>query len=343
MKAIIVENPGPEGRLIVAERPDPIPAAGEVLIRVEAAAVNSADRHLVSGGIARMLGSQRQAATIPGIDGSGVIEGVGSGISRERIGERVVINGAITCDSCLYCAAGDNGMCINRRALGQLIEGTYAELVAVPAANALPIADSLSFEEAAAIPAVTLTAWQALVRRAGLRKGESVLVSAAASGVGSAAIQVAKHLGARVVALASTHEKLKHALRCGADLGVLASPRLDRDLAAALGDGADVVLDVPGPTMWQAWIRTSALSGRIVTCTSDWSSAANLAGFGPKQLSLLATGPFGSKKDAVEILGLANRGVIGGFVSDVLPLEDAAAAHARLDARAVAGKIILKP
>lgn len=95
--------------------------------------------------------------------------------------------------------------------------------------------------------------------------------------------------------------------------------------------------------MWQAWIRTSALSGRIVTCTSDWSSAANLAGFGPKQLSLLATGPFGSKKDAVEILGLANRGVIGGFVSDVLPLEDAAAAHARLDARAVAGKIILKP
>lgn len=341
MKAWVVENAGPDGRLVLQDYPDPRPGEGEVLIRVEAAAVNAVDRHLASGAIARMLGSDRDVAKIPGIDGSGTIIEVGTGVPPERVGERVVINGAVTCDACNRCAVGDNGMCSERRALGQLMNGTYAELVVVPAVNALEIPDGLSFDHAAAIPSVTLTAWQALVRRAQLQPGESVIVSAAASGVGGAAIQVAKHVGARVIAVASTQAKVDFAVARGADVGIVASPRLDQDLADALPGGADVIMDITGPSSWHTWIGGSARSGRIVTCTSDWATPPDMRGFGPRQLSLLATGPFGSKHDASLIVDLARQGTIRGNVGTVLPLGEAMAAHDLMANREVVGKVIL--
>lgn len=345
MRAMVVVEPGDRGRLERQELPDPVPQSGDVVVAVAATSVNSADRLLLSGQIAQRLGTSARAADVPGIDAAGTIVDVGSKELEHRIGQRVAVNGVVTCDACLACLTGDHGMCPERRALGQLVNGGYAELVVVPASNAIPIADHVGFDEAAALMTVAMTAWQALVRRADLRPGESVLVSGAAGGVGGAAVQIARHVGARVVAVASSPERLGHALTLGAHAAVRSgSPTFAEEVRDLTGGGANVILDVAGWQMWQMWFDVAARSARVVTTVGPHSPAnIPFGSFVAKQLALLATGPSGSKPDALRITQLLGTGALRGDVGAVLPLERAPDAIRQLSERSVPGKLILKP
>jgi NADPH:quinone reductase-like Zn-dependent oxidoreductase len=344
VRAMVVMDPGDRGWLEPRELPDPVPQSGEVVVAVAATSVNNADRVLLSGQIAQRLGTSARAADVPGIDAAGTIVEVGSKELQHRVGERVAVNGVVTCDACLECLSGNHGMCPERRALGQLLNGGYAELVCVPTSNAVPIADRVPFEEAAALMTVGMTAWQALVRRAGLSQNESVLVSGAAGGVGGAGVQIARHMGARVVAVASSAERLNHALALGAHAAVASSsPTFAEEVRDLTSGGPNVILDVAGWQTWPMWFDVAARSARVVTCVAGSEARIAFGSFVAKQLALFATGPSGSKADALRIIQLLDAGALRGDVGAVLPLDRAPEAIHQLSDRAAPGKLILKP
>ncbi len=182
---MIVRESGEKGRLEAAIVPDPVPDRDEVIVKVHAVGVNYADLSLVRG----MFGSTPR---IPGLDVAGTISALGSDVTDLDIGARVVLNPAITCGRCEYCRSGNDRTCRSRRAIGQAVDGGYAEYVKVPALNVHLIGDHVTFERAATIPSNYFTAWQMLFNRADLQPGETVLISGAASGVGTATAQIAQ-------------------------------------------------------------------------------------------------------------------------------------------------------
>jgi len=193
--------------------PDPKIAADEVLVRVKACALNHLDLWLRQG----VSDWKLPLPHIPGSDVSGEVAEVGSQVKRVKAGERVLLCPGISCGQCEACFKGLDSACRNYTVLGVFVDGGYAELVKAPEVNAIPIPGDLSFDEAAAVPLVFLTAWHMLFTRAQLRPGEDVLVIGAGSGVGSAAIQIAKAVNARVIATAGADWKLEKARALGAD------------------------------------------------------------------------------------------------------------------------------
>src|SRR5205085_7206419 len=236
--------------LEIAEIPDPSAAPGDVLVRVRATALNRLDV-LQRSGPALLPGF-----TLPhvaGMDVAGEIVEVGSAVTGWDVGNRVVVNPAVQCGECASCAAGDDAFCRDVRVIGGNAAGGYAELVAVPATHVYRIPDAISYEEAATVPTIWSTAWHGLVATGRLRIGEWVMIHAAASGVSTAAIQLAKRLGARVIATAGSERKLEVARKLGADVAV--NNRTDDFVAAARevtnGKGVDMVFDHVGPALFQ--------------------------------------------------------------------------------------------
>jgi NADPH:quinone reductase-like Zn-dependent oxidoreductase len=341
MKAVIFSEHGGPEVLLYTDVAEPSIGAGEVLIRVRACALNHLDLWIRRG----LPGKPVPLPHILGSDISGEVAKVGEKVAHVRPGDRVLLAPGLSCGQCEYCAAGRDNFCKEYTLFGSAVEGGYAEFVKSPAGNVIPIPSNLTFEEAAAIPLVFLTAWHMLFTRARLRPAEVVLVIAAGSGVGSAAIQIAKATGARVIATAGSEPKLRKAKELGADEVLLhTGVEYAREVKRLTnGRGADVAFEHVGAATWEQSIYSLAAGGRLVTCgaTTGFDGKVNIGYLFARQLEIL--GSFmGSKGELYSVLELFKRGLLKPVIDCVMPLERAADAHRRLENREQFGKVVLK-
>jgi NADPH:quinone reductase-like Zn-dependent oxidoreductase len=321
----IHEDGGPEV-LVLEEAPDPVPGHGEILVRLRASALNHLDIWIRKG-----LPSVPKPRIL-GADGAGVVESLGDGVGGFEPGERVVINPGIEAGGGRIHVIGEHG------------DGTNAELIVVPASNVHPIPEGLSFEEAAAFPLVFETAYRMLVTRAGLREGEWVLAWGIGGGVSTAALAIAKALGARVLVTSSSDSKLERAGELGADATV---NHATGDVKAAVqeatgGHGIDVVVENVGEATLATSLQVAAPGGRITVCgaTTGPNPPAGLHRIWWKQLSILGS-TMGTAEDFAGAYELVASGQARPVVDTVLPLDEIRAAHERLEAGEQLGKIVL--
>jgi NADPH:quinone reductase-like Zn-dependent oxidoreductase len=339
--AIFKQHGGPEV-LEYADVPDPSIRADEVLVEVKACALNHLDI-FVRGGLP---GIEIPLPHILGNDIAGVVREVGELVSWTNPGDEVMVNPGVSCGHCDACLSGQDNLCREYDIIGHRRDGGYAELVAVPGVNVIPKPAELSWEEAAALPLVTVTAWHMLVTRVNVQPGETVLVHAAGSGVGSIAIQIAKLRGARVITTASTAEKLEKARELGADLTInYTQPDWPKEVRRLTDrKGVDVVVEHTGAATWPGSISSLKNNGRLVTCgaTSGYDARTDLRQVFYRHLNIL--GSFmGSKAELLEALKFVREGKIRAVVDRVLPLSEARQAHELIENRAQFGKVVLKP
>jgi NADPH:quinone reductase-like Zn-dependent oxidoreductase len=342
MKAVRFHEHGGVEVLRYESAPEPEIAANEVLIQVKACALNHLDLWLRQGVPAWKL----EMPHITGSDVSGIVARAGALAGRFKPGDRVLLAPGISCGHCEACYKGLDSACRSYTLFGVFVDGGYAEYVKAPETNVIPIPEGLGFDEAAAVPLVFLTAWHMLVTRAALRPGEDVLVIGAGSGVGSAAIQVARLLGARVIAVAGSDDKLQKARELGADAGInhrtqSIAAEVQRHTARR---GVDVVVEHVGQAVWEAAFNSLATYGRLVTCgvTSGGEVALNLQSLFGRQRALL--GSFmGGKGELMDVLKLIGQGKLHAVIDSAYPLEQAAEAQRKMESREFFGKILLHP
>ena len=316
MKAIRIHEDGGPEVLRYEDAPDPVPREGEELVELRAASLNHLDVWIRKG-----LPSVPKPRIL-GADGAGVIAGTD---------ERVVINPGILEDGAMHI-------------VGETRDGTHAELIAVPRAYLHPIPDDLSFEEAAAFPLVFETAYRMLVSRAHVQPGEWVLIWGIGGGVATAALAIAKALGAHAVVTSSSDEKLARARELGADATV---NHATDDVVAAVkdvtGGGAHIVVDDVGDATWKRTLDAARPEGRIVVCgaTTGPNPPAALHRVWWKQLSVLGS-TMGTPDDFLGVYELIASGKARPVVDGVFPLAEARAAHERLEAGEQLGKIVLR-
>jgi len=342
MKAVrFHEHGGPEV-LRYEDVPDPAIKANEVLVQVRACAMNHLDLWLRRGYPGRQIPLPR----IVGSDIAGDVVRVGDLVTAAKPGQRVLIAPGHSCGLCEHCLGGRDNFCRQYSIFGIVRDGGYAELVSAPDVNVIPIPEQMTFDEAAAVPLVFLTAWHMLVGRAGLRAGEEVLVLGAGSGVGSAAMQIARLLNARVIATAGSDEKLARARQLGADEVINhATQDIHQEVKRMTNKrGVDVVFEHVGAATWEKSTMSLAPGGRLVTCgaTTGTDARIELRYLFGRQLSIL--GSFmGSKAELLEVLKFVFSGRLKPVIDSTFPLPEARAAHERMERRELFGKIILHP
>src|SRR5919202_5911292 len=317
MKAVRIHEDGGPEVLRYEDAPDPVAGPGEALVRLRAASLNHLDIWIRKG--------------LPSVPKPRILGADGAGI-REDTGERVVINPGLE--------HGDRILVI-----GEHMDGTHAELVAVPEVNVYPLPEDLSFEEAAAFPLVFETAYRMLVTKAGLQEGEWVLLWGIGSGVATAGLAIAKALGARALVTSSSDEKLALAGELGADATV---NHADGDVIAAVkeatgGSGVDVVLEHVGEVTWQRSLQATRPGGRIAVCgaTTGPNPPAALHRIWWKQLTIYGS-TMGTKEDFEGAYELVATGRVRPLVDSVFDLADARAAHERMEAGEQLGQIVLR-
>jgi len=322
VKAVRIHEDGGPEVLSYEEAPDPSPGPGEVLLSLRAASLNHLDvwlrRGLPSVATPRILGAE----------GAGVIASLGEGVRGVEVGDAVVLNPGL-----------DDG----KHIVGEHMDGTHAELIAVPAEYVHPLPDGMSFEEAAAFPLVFATAYRMLATRAEVREGEWVLVWGIGAGVASASLAIAKALGARVLATSTSDDKLARAKELGADEVV----RTDGDVVAAAreltdGAGMDIVVEHVGEATWKSSLQAVRVGGRVTVCgaTSGPNPPAMLHRIFWKQLSILGS-TMGTREDFAAVYELVASGRARPVVDRVYPITEVAAAHERLESGDQLGKIVL--
>jgi NADPH:quinone reductase-like Zn-dependent oxidoreductase len=342
MKAVVFERSGGPDVLELRDVPDPTAKPDEALLRVRACGINHLDLWVRSG----LRGLDIEMPHILGNDIVGEVEAVGGMVRNVKPGDQVLVLPTLSCGVCAQCMAGDDNLCRDYDVLGRRRNGGYAEKVAVPAVNCLPYPDNLKWEDAAAVPLVFLTAWHMLVGRARLRAGEDCLVIGAGSGVGSAAIQIARMLGARVIATAGTPAKLERARALGAH-DVIDHAREDiatrtRELTGK--KGVEVAFEHVGGAVFEKAVSALARNGRLVTCGATAGAKVNLdinVLYG-KHLAVMGSW-MGRRAELVEVLQFVRDGRLVPVVDSVMPLADARRAHERIEAREHFGKVVLVP
>lgn len=340
MKAIAFQQHGGPEVLKYIDAAEPAIRPNEVLVRVKACALNHLDLW-VRGGIP---GVPIPLPHIPGSDVAGEVAQIGAEVTTVRVGQKVVLAPGVTCGKCAACISGQDNRCRQFTNLGYMIDGGCAEYVRVPEVNCLPYPENLSWEEAASIPLVFQTAWHMLLTRAELQPGEDVLVLGAGSGVGSAAIQIAKFFGARVLATAGSDEKLQKAKELGADYLINHKTQRIRDEVRRITGkrGVDVVFEHVGTATWDDSLASLAPSGRLVTCgaTTGYDAKIDLRFLFSRQLSLLGS-YMGTKSELHSVMRLVAMGLLKPVVDRIFPLAEAAAAHAYLESSSQFGKVVL--
>jgi len=342
MKAARMHETGGVDKFVYEDAPDPAVGPNDVLVRVRGCALN----HLEAWAAKAPAGMTFPEPRILGSDVAGVVEAVGSAVSGVEVGSEVMLQPAVSCGLCQACLGGRDNMCPQYRLLGQGRDGGLAELIVVPPESVIPKPENLSFEEAASVPLVFLTAWHMLITRAQVRHGETVLVNAAGSGVGTAGIQIAKLVGARVIASAGSEPKLARARELGADDTVNYSTS---DLAEEVrrltdGRGVDVVFEHVGGGLFEGSVRALARDGRLVTCGATAGNQATLSitQFFMSHQTLL--GSFmGTKAELLEVVPYLRTGQLRPVVDKVYPLSEIQAAVQRMLDREQFGKIVLVP
>jgi NADPH:quinone reductase-like Zn-dependent oxidoreductase len=338
VKAVRFHEHGGLEVLRYEDAPDPSATANITVVRVRACALNHLD-------LWERRGIERVTLPLPHISGSDVAgEVLASGDLTIAAGTRVMLQPALRCGACPSCVAGHDNQCVTYDVLGLQSDGGYAEQIAIPTENLIPIPAHVDFVTAAAFPLTFLTAWHMLVTRARVHDDDTVLVLAGGSGVGQAAIQVARHFGARVFATAGP-EKLDRTRALGAE-AVFDHYAGDysRDVRRLTGGrGADIVIEHVGEATWDRSVRSLAPGGRLVTCgaTTGPRAGIDLRHLFAKQLSLLGSymGTFAELRQAAPLLF---DGTLRPVIDTVYPLRDAAAAQRRLEERGQFGKIVLE-
>ena len=341
MKAVVFDKHGGPEVLRYANVPDPVAGRGEVVLEVKATSINHIDIFLRRG----MPGVKVPLPKIIGSDAAGVIREIGPEVSDLRAGQRVTINPGISCGRCEFCAAGFGSQCLTYAMVGENTDGAYAELLKVPSHIVLPIPDSISFEEAAAAPLVFLTAWSMMAVKGNIRPGEDVLILGVGAGVGTAAIQIAKMLGCRVFATASTEEKLQRAKQLGADFLInYRTEEFDKKIRDLTNRrGVDVVVDYIGADTWVRSLRAARRGGRVLTCgaTTGFAPQTDLRQIFFRQVQVIGS-TMGSHREFLDVMKCVFRGQLKPVIDRVLPLKEAPKGHELIEARAVFGKIVLR-
>lgn len=342
MKAARFHTHGAPDVLTYEDAPDPGSAPGRVIVRVRACGMNHLD-------LWQRRGLDRVTIPMPHISGAevaGIVEDVGAGVRGVTSGQRVLLQPGLSCGVCARCLGGEDFLCASYDVLGYQSDGGYAELVSVPAANIIPLPEHVDFISAAAFPLTFLTAWHMLHAGGRVTAGDTVLVVAAGSGVGQAAIQLARTARARVIATARGAAKCERAREIGAD-EVIDSSSEDvarRVKALTGGRGVDIVIEHVGVATWDSSVRSLRTGGRLVTCgaTTGFDAALDLRHLFARQLSFVGS-YMGAKAELLAAADGFFKGWYAPVVDSTFPLKDAAAAHLRLEAGEQFGKIVLIP
>jgi NADPH:quinone reductase-like Zn-dependent oxidoreductase len=332
---------GPEV-METGEAPEPVAASGTVVVSVRAVALNHLDLWVRRG----IPGLSLDLPHIGGSDVAGVVDEIGPGVYGWDVGDRVVLNPSLWCGECEWCERGEHPLCVDFKILGEHVAGGTAERVRVASTNLFRIPDSLDFRTAAAAPLVFQTAWRALKTRGALKKGESVLITGASGGVSTAAIQIARSFGARVLAVTSGPENVAKVRELGADV---VFDRLDGDFAVGVkehtaGRGVDVVLDSVGEATWPQCLRCLAKLGRLVTygATTGPRGAVEIRHTFWKQMSVVGS-TMASRSEFEAVMGHVAAGDLVPVVGQVMPLASIRKAHEALESGRVFGKLVLEP
>jgi NADPH:quinone reductase-like Zn-dependent oxidoreductase len=337
MKAVRFHQHGSVEVLRYEDAPDPVPQDGWAIVRVRACALNHLD-------LWQRRGIDRVRISLPHIPGSDVAgEVVEPGGGSTPIGARVLLYPGLSCGACSACAEGRENLCAAFDVLGLQSDGGYAEYVKVPAANLVPIPDSVDFVTAAAFPLTFLTAWHMLVTLARIRAGDTVLVLAGGSGVGQAAIPIARLRGARVFATSGPGKMTKTRALGVEDVFDHYGEDFSRRVKASTGGrGVDIVVEHVGEATWDRSVRSLTRGGRLVTCgaTTGASATLDLRHLFARQLSLMGS-YMGTKQELRDAAEHFFAGRLSPVVDSTLPLAEAREAHRRLEAREHFGKIVL--
>jgi NADPH:quinone reductase-like Zn-dependent oxidoreductase len=341
MKAALFREFGGPDRVRVEEVPTPAPGPGEVLIRVRACGLNHLDLWVLGG----LPALKTPLPFWTGCDIAGEVAALGPGATGPAVGTRVAVNPSLSCGVCEWCVAGEDSMCVTYRILGEHVRGGLAEYVSAPAANCLPLPGHVGFEEAAAFILVNMTAWRMLVTQAGLRPAEDLLVLGAGGGVASAAVQIGKLCGARVLVTTSSDDKLRRAKALGADEGVnYAQADWQKAVREWTGKrGVDVVLDNVGAATWTGSIRSLASGGRLVTCgaTSGPMGETDIRIVFWRQLRIIGS-TMANRKEFRDVMAQLFAGRLRPVIDRTFPLAETASALAVLQKGEQFGKLIVR-
>ncbi|HKA33432.1 MAG TPA: alcohol dehydrogenase catalytic domain-containing protein [Candidatus Binatia bacterium] len=344
MKAVLLREFGGPNVLHVEDVETPSPGPGEVLVRVHSVSVNRTLDLVVREG---KYPADVKLPLVLGVDPAGIVAAGGEGVGNPPVGARVAVISMIACGDCRYCREGEEANCTKSRHIGVHRWGGYAEYVAVPAKNAYVIPDNVAFADATVITRHFPMAFNLLVNKAEVQAGEWVLIMGAVGALGSSGIQVAKMLGARIIAGAGSDERVAIAQSYGADFGV---NYRTQDLAKEVlritgGHGADVVYEnIADPTLWPGAFNSLAWAGRLVTAGGHGGGQVTLD---VKRLYLRRMKILGAagtnRRDVERALEAAGAGKIRAIIDRTMPLGEAAAAHRIMEEERILGKIILEP
>ncbi|HEX2439064.1 MAG TPA: zinc-binding dehydrogenase [Methylomirabilota bacterium] len=342
MKAAYFKEHGGSDKILYGDYRDPAPGPGEALVRVRACALNQVDMLLLDGRFPPPEGLPH----VNGCEVAGTIAGLGPGVSGLASGQRVIVFPGLSCGTCEFCLRGERTLCLRYGYIGAHKDGGYAELVRVPAASCLALADALGFEGAAALPLAFLTSWHALLAKAEIKPGQTVLVHAAGSGVGSAAIQIARLAGARVMTTVGSDDKIEFARGLGAE-HVVNYRRQDfvEEAKRWTGKrGVDVVVEHIGGETFERSTYALTRLGTLVSIGSHdthWGKV-DLRHVYSKNLRILGTN-LGSIVELRTLLDEVLAGRLRPVVDRAFPLADARAAVQYVLDRKNKGKVLLVP
>ena len=342
MKAAYFKEHVGSDKIIYGDYKDPVPAAGEAVVRVKACALNHVDMLLLDGRYPPPEGLPH----VNGCEVTGTVESVGGAVTGLARGQRVIVFPGFSCGTCEFCLRGERTVCLRYGYLGAARDGGYAELVKAPAANLVPLPEAISFEAGAAVPLAMLTSWHALIAQAQLRPGQTVLVQAAGSGVGSAAIQIARLVGARVMTTVGSDDKLEFARSLGAEhvVNYRTQDFVEEAKRWTGKRGVDVVIEHIGGETFE---RSSYALTRLGTLVSIGShdthwGRLDLRHVYSKNLRIMGTN-LGSILELRTILDYIEAGRLRPVIDRTFPLKDARAAVQHVLDRKNKGKVLLVP
>ncbi len=342
MKAVVLREFGGPDKLKTEEIERPVPYKGEVLVKVKAVSINHVDIWVRSG----LTAYGTKLPHILGCDYAGEVFEVAPDVKDWRPGDRVLIDPGLRDLECEHCLKGDNNICDHFGIVGSTIWGGYAEYAKINAGNLVHLPERVGFEEGAAFPLAFITAWHMLFARGGLEAGQTVLVIAGGSGIGSAAIQMAKLAGATVIATAGGTEKVKRLHGLGADYAIdhKAEDFYKRAMEITNGKGVDVVFEHVGPATFEKSLRSLKKNGRLCICGATTGPVVNLdlRYLFSRQLNVLGS-IMGTRQELLTITRLVGEGKLKPVIDEVFPLEKAADAHRKMEESRHFGKILLRP
>ncbi len=322
--------------------PDPEPGPNEVLVELKAGALNHLDIHTRNG----LPGVDLDLPHVPGSDGAGVVIGVGETVTRFEPGDRVALLAGVSCGHCEHCRHGETPLCDRYHVIGEHVQGVHAERAAIPEDNLTPVPEGVDWSTAAAAPLVFQTAWRMLMTRADIDPGDLVLVHGSTGGVGHAAVQIADHAGATVIATGGDDDRLETVIELGAAEVINYNNTSFKEAIKALTDGrgVDVVVDHIGEATWEDSLKCLVKGGTLVTCgaTTGPMVTTNVNRIFWKGLSIHGS-TMGTPGESEDVLDLVWSGVMQPVIRETLPMSESAEAHRIIEEREGVGKVVVIP